>query len=164
MALAVPFLSVGPRIRKERGRLIATTSWYHRIITLGLVLRKVIIDPDRKLVVIRNRYAWFFTGTTKVPFRFVKAITYGYHDVNPEGWWAWTHDSADVFKVGLKLIDLERVHLFRFYGEGTFTNNGPMPDWMYWPEYLFDVAGDQESQSRAFVELLAKMIAVTIEP
>jgi hypothetical protein len=130
MAIPLPFLSVCPRIRKEGGRLVASTSWFLRIITLGLGLRQVIVDPKKKVVLIRSRTCWFFTSTRKVPFRFIQAVTYRYSDVNPSAYWSWTHDSTDVFSVGLKLIDLERVHLFSFYGDGTFTNTGPLPDWL----------------------------------
>jgi hypothetical protein len=54
------------------------------------------------------------------------------------------------------------VHLFHFYGEGTFVNNSPFPDWCYWEEYLLDMSGTQESESRTFVDLLQKMLNVPV--
>src|SRR5947209_15575179 len=97
MAVSLSLLSAGPHIRKERGRLVATTSWLVRVVTLGLALREVIVDPKRQVLVLRDRRAWFFRRTRKLPFRFIEAVTYGYTDVNPEEWWSWTHDSAEVF-------------------------------------------------------------------
>jgi hypothetical protein len=164
MATALPFLSICPRIHKEGGQLIASTAWFLRILSLGLGLRKVIVDPHKKVVLITGRWFWFFTTRRKVPFRFIQSITYRYSDVNPEAWWTWAHDSTDVFSAGLKLVDGERIHLFRFYGDGTFTNTGPLPDWVYWDNYLFDLSGEQEKRSRVYVELLAQMIGVSIEP
>ena len=76
--------------------------------------------------------------------------------------WAWAHDSFDQFSVGLRLYNGEDVHLFHFLGDGTFTNNSPFPDWMCWDDYLFDMSGAQEGQSRALVELLCKMVTVKV--
>jgi hypothetical protein len=66
--------------------------------------------------------------------------------------------------VGLRLQDDKFIHLFFFFGDGTFTNDGPLPDWLYWDDYLFDFTGTQEKESRGFVELLRKMIGVHVEP
>ncbi len=43
-------------------------------------------------------------------------------------------------------------------------NDGPWPDWLYWNDYLFDLSGTQERESKAFVELLSKMIGVSVVP
>lgn len=164
MALVIPGLSISPSIHKGNNRLVIDTSWTFRVMTLALGLRQVIVDPKQRVVVIYQRSFWFFKKTKTIPFAHIKAVSYNYQDVNPGASWSWGHDTTDSFTVGLKLVDFERVHLFTFFGEGPFQNNGPLPDWLYWEEYLFDVLGDQEKQSRAFVELLAKMIDVTIEP
>jgi hypothetical protein len=36
--------------------------------------------------------------------------------------------------------------------------------WLYWDEFLFDQSGTQEQESRAFVEMLSKMMGVSIIP
>jgi hypothetical protein len=56
------------------------------------------------------------------------------------------------------------VHLFSFFGDGTFTKDSPLPDWCYWDDFLFDVSGTQEQESRAFAEVLSKMVKAPIEP
>ena len=43
-------------------------------------------------------------------------------------------------------------------------DNGPLPDWLYWNEYTFDLSGSQDKESRMFVDLLSKMIGVTVVP
>ena len=74
------------------------------------------------------------------------------------------HDSVDLFSVGLRLLSGEELHLFYFYGDGTFSNDGPWPDWLYWEDYVYDMSGTQERESRAYVDLLAKMIGVPVIP
>jgi hypothetical protein len=76
----------------------------------------------------------------------------------------WAHDSVDLHSVGVRLRDGDEVHLFYFYGDGTFRNDGPWPDWLYWDHYLFDLSGTQQRESRAFVELLSKLISVSVIP
>jgi hypothetical protein len=66
--------------------------------------------------------------------------------------------------VGLRLHNLDELHLFFFYGDGTFSNDGPLPDWFYWKDYLFDLSGAQEKESRLFVDLPSKMMKVPVEP
>ncbi len=56
------------------------------------------------------------------------------------------------------------IHLFHFIGDGAFTNNSRFPDWMYRGERLLDVEGSQERESKAFVELLSKMVRVQVVP
>jgi hypothetical protein len=78
------------------------------------------------------------------------------------------HDAYDVFKVGLRLYgkggDDEHWHLFRFQGDGSWVNDSGWPDWMYWPDYLLDARGMQQSESRCFVELLARMTGAEVAP
>ncbi len=163
MAIPFRFLSLCPRIRKEEDRLVASTPWRLRLLTMGAYLRTVVVDPDRKQIVIRRRLLWFIVRKRRVPFDAVRGVTYGYRDMTPGGSWMWAHDSSDLFHVGLKLDSLDKVHLFSFFGDGTFHNDGPLPDWLYWDNYLFDMSGTQERESRAFVELLSKMIKAPVE-
>jgi hypothetical protein len=163
MACPVPWLSVCPRISKHGRRLVASTAWRLRLLTLGMLSRQVVVDPKQKMVVLRSRWLWLFARRRRIPFRFIQAVTYGYQDL-AAGWpWTWAHDSADVFRVGLRLHGLEEVHLFFFYGDGTFTNEGPLPDWFYWEDLLFDLCGTQEKESLAFVEVLSKLIGAPVE-
>jgi hypothetical protein len=39
-----------------------------------------------------------------------------------------------------------------------------LPDWLYREDYVFDFRGVQEKESRLFVELLSRRIAVPVEP
>ncbi len=154
--------SICPRVKKESGRLVARTGWRFLITTLGLIQREVICDPKNAVVLVRRRYCWFFTRRLRIPFASITAIGYGYQDLNPGKDWFWTHDSYDWFTVRLKLRSGKEMHLFHFHGDGTFTNDGPMPDWMYWDDYLFDLSGTQDRESYLFVELLSKMIGAPV--
>ncbi len=164
MALRFRFLSICPRIRRERDTLEAETAAVLQLVTLGGVYRRVVVDPRSQLVRIRRRLGWIFNTEWLIPFGTIKRITYGYEDMAFAPFFAWSYDSADLFSVGLWLNDDERIHLFHFYGDGAFTNAGPLPDWFYWQEYLFDATGTQETESRAFVDTLSRLIGVPVGP
>jgi hypothetical protein len=164
MAIPLKFLSFGPRIKKRDDKLIVSTGWPLRLVTLGTCYRRMVVDVGHKIITVRSRWLWLFGRTKCIPFQAIKAVTYGYGDASPGAELSWAHDSVDVFSVGLRLRDKTEVHLFRFWGDGTFSNDGPWPDWMYWQEYLFDTCGTQETDSRAFVNLLSKMIGVRVQP
>jgi hypothetical protein len=149
---------------KSEGQLIATSAWRLRFLTLGTVYRQVVVDPAQKVISLHRRYLWLFARTRSIPFRSIKAVTYGYQDWAMGSFELTAHKSMDLFSVGLRLQDLHEVHLFYFLGDGTFSNDGPWPDWLYWEQYLTDISGTQEKESRGFAELLGKMIGVPIIP
>src|SRR5262245_22082129 len=146
MAIAFGLLSVCPRVRKAKGKLIASTAWRLRILTLGLTLRTVVIDRIEEVVRIRRRYFWLLTRKRKIPFEAVRVVSYDYQDLSIGSLWSWAHDSLDLFSVGLRLHGGRDVHLFNFFGEGTFQNDGPLPDWWYWDDFAFDMSGTQETE------------------
>jgi hypothetical protein len=152
-----------PRIFKSKGKLVAKSSLYQRIISLGLLNRKVVVDPARRTVTISRSRFWFFRRRRRIPFDLIRAVTYGYQDWNANSL-EWGHKPEDLYEVGLRLQDRSELHLFYFYGEGEFTNQGPLPDWIYWTSFQFDTAGTQGSESRLFAETLSKILGVPIEP
>jgi hypothetical protein len=164
MAFLSRLLSVCPRLLKDGGKLIAKSAWRLRILSLGSYCRQVTIDPRKKELILRRRYGWFFSRRRRVRFQTIETVTYGYHDWALSGVFSWAHDSCDLFSVGVRMHDGEEMHLFYFYGDGTFTNNSPWPDWFYWEEYLTDLSGTQDRESKGFVELLSKMIGVSVSP
>jgi hypothetical protein len=163
MTLASSLLSLCPRVHKQGRCLVASTPWRLRLLTLGTVLRKVIVDPKQQVVWLRRRYLWLFAPRRRIAFRSIEAITYGYQDVAYSSVLSWAHDSTDLFRVGLRLHGGDEVHLFFFFGDGTFSNDGPFPDWFYWSDYLFDLCGTQDRESRVFAELLSRLTGAPIE-
>ncbi len=162
---ATRLLSVCPRLQKESGCIVATTSWRVCLLLLGMLYRRVVVDPKKRRVTIESRYLWFIKRRRSIPFSKVTAVTYGYEDLNPNSVLAYSaYNSCDLFTVGLQLNGYTQLHLFNFLGDGTFTNSGPLPDWVYWPDRVFDVSGSQERESRVFVDVLSKLIGVTVVP
>lgn len=164
MAIAHRLLSICPHIQKRDGRLIATSAWTWQLLTLGGSYRRVVVDPARKDLTIDRRMFWFFRRRRRIRFDAIEGVTYGYDDIAYTTPLTTSHESSDLFSVGLRLYSAEEVHLFHFHGEGTFSNDGPWPDWAYWEHYLLDFTGTQEPESRAFAELLSKMIGVPVMP
>lgn len=158
------FLSTGPRICKEGERIIASTGYVTRLLSFGTMFREVTVDTKMKKVRIRNRKFWFWDSTRTVGFDKIKHVTYGYRDESLGAMFSWSHDTIDSFLVGLRFINDTEMHLFTFAGEGTFTNHGPLPDWLYWEEYATDLSGAQEVESRMFIDLLSEIIGVSVVP
>jgi hypothetical protein len=154
--------SICPRIYKRHGQLVASTSFWFQIFTVGLIHKRVTVDPKEEVVRIRRRYLWLIRRNSRIPFRSIAAITYGHDDWSDN--WGWAHDSKDVYTVGLRLHSGHEKRLFYFLGDGEFENDGPLPDWWYWQEYLFDFAGMQQRESRLFVEALSKKIGAEVRP
>ena len=164
MGLVSRLLGVCPRVTQSKEKLIADTAWCVRILTAGTVYRKVVVDPKRKELTISRRYFWAFPRRRRIKFEAIEAVTYSYEDLSLDAYTSWAHDSLDLFSVGLRLHDFEDLHMFYFYGDGTFSNDGPLPDWMYWGEQLFDMSGTQERESRVFADLVSKLIGVSVVP
>ena len=157
-------LSICPRITKANGRLIARTAWCLRILFFGTFYREVTVEPHKKTVTVVSRYFWLFRRRRRIRFPAIQAVTYGYSDLSQGSVTSASRDSVDWFTVGLRFIDDSEMHLFSFLGDGTFVNESNFPDWMYWEEFLFDHTGTQEKESRVFVDLLSKLIGVTVVP
>src|SRR5437867_1647621 len=131
MALYSSLFSLCPRLTKLDGRLVASTPVRGRLLTLGLFYRQVTVDPKEQVVRLHRRHGWLFTRDWRIPFSAIQAVTYGYEDWNPFANFQWAHNSVDCFTVGLKLKNERARHLFSFFGDGTFQNDGPLPDWLY---------------------------------
>ena len=164
MAIFSSLFSVCPRVRKEEDRLVARTAWRLLVLTLGGFYRRVEVDPGKKEVTVYRRYFWVFARRRRIRFGNIEAVTYGYKDWAFGASWSWAHDSVDSYSVGLRLRNDDDLHLFSFFGDGTFQNDGPWPDWLYWDDYLLDLSGTQTQESRAFVELVSKLVGVSVVP
>lgn len=164
MAINSTLFSLGPRIRRCGRMLVATTGWRFRVLTLGTILRRIVVDVPAKTVRIQERYGWLYRRARNIRFHDIQSVLYGYDDWSFHPL-AWTYDSYDSFAVGLRLYDDREIGLFHFIGDGAFTNDSEIfPDWCYWSEFAFDLVGTQQQESRVFVELLSRMIGVTVEP
>src|SRR5436190_22646470 len=80
VAVELPFLSVCPRVRKSHGKLVAESSWYTRIVSLGCYYRKVVVDPKKEELSVHRRYFWMVRKRRRIRFGAIQAITYGYQD------------------------------------------------------------------------------------
>jgi hypothetical protein len=158
-------LSICPNISNRDGKLTAVSSWRFLLLTLGCLYRKVTVDSQRKEILIERRYGWFFPKAYRLNFSEIEAVTYGYEDLLSFNSFATgAHDGFDIFSVGLRFKNDEEWKLFNFFGEGTFSNDSPWPDWFYLDEFLFDESGTQEKESRIFVELLSRLMSVPVVP
>ncbi|HUS37686.1 MAG TPA: hypothetical protein VM680_20220 [Verrucomicrobiae bacterium] len=153
--------SITPRIRGDSGGITATTGWMAELLMLGAAFRRVRVDPVNESVTIRDRTWWFRRRERVILFGEVAGVGYGYEEWS---WGFWARNPIDCFVVSLKLKWGEEARLFNFVGDGTFTNDGPLPDWMYWKEYAFDMTGTQEQESRMFAKVLGKVLQAPLGP
>jgi hypothetical protein len=156
------FLSVTPRIGKDEEKLVAQTSPMGLLLTLTLLHRAVVVDSQKKSVIIRRRLFWFLASEKEIPFKRIASLSYDFEDWNPSTGMGFTGGTTDCFTVKLNLTNGKQVHLFHFFGEGTFVNNSIFPDWMYWSDFAFDAAGTQAEKSRAYVTVLQKLLNVPL--
>jgi len=158
------FLAICPRLKKTGDSLHIMTGVGLFVLTLGLMQRQVVIDPVRRVIVVSSRYAWFFTRHREMPFSDVEAVTYGYEELSAGSSFSWNWNSLDSFIVGLRLVDDSEFTLFTFWGEGQFNNDGPFPDWLYFCDLALDLVGSQDKESRLLVDLLSKIVDVSVVP
>lgn len=163
MPFELPFLSVCPRVEAEEGVLTATTPWLIRILTLDAYYRRVVVSRIAKSVFIERRLFWGFREHQVYEFDQIYAVTYGYQDDAIASDFT-AHDSVDDFLVGLRLHNGEELPLFRFVGDGSFTNNSSFSDVWYAEDIVTDCSGTQEEESKQFVYRLSKFIGVTVVP
>ncbi|HZT41144.1 MAG TPA: hypothetical protein VFA07_03100 [Chthonomonadaceae bacterium] len=160
-------LNARPRICKIRGTLVAKTAPHIAILTLGLKLRSVIVDPQQRAVRMFARYFWFFPRVRHIPFEVITAVLYGYSDMNPaQGMpWGTAYQEWDMFTVRLRLQNGEEPLLCRFFGQGAWVNDTVWPDWFYWENEIVAgmTQGSQESESRAYADMVSKLIGVPLE-
>jgi hypothetical protein len=161
-------LNVRPRIRKINGALVADTAPHIAVLSLGLKLRRVMLDPQMRAVRIFARYGWFFPRVRHIPFDVVECVLYTYSELNNQlnpfaGW--QEYQEQDMFTVRLRLKDGEEPVLCRFYGQGAFVNNSFLPDWMFWGDQVVAgiTQGSQESQSRLYATTVSNLLGVEIE-
>lgn len=157
--------NVRPRIRLVNGAIVATTAPHIAVLSLGLKLRKVMVDPNHRAIRIFARYAWFFTKVKRIPFEDVKYVLYKYVDASPLGGLPnTTYQEQDLFVVGVRLRNRKEHTLVRFYGQGDFANNSIMPDWVYFDQIGMSrlSQGSQEDESRLYATSVANMIGVEL--
>jgi hypothetical protein len=86
-----------PRIRKDSGRVVATTAWRVRLLLFGTVHREIVIDPTNETISVHSRYLWLIRLQRTVPFSEIQAVTYGYEDMSLGSLLFYAHDSHDWF-------------------------------------------------------------------
>lgn len=154
-----------PRISKIGNRLVATSGGRGKVLSLGLWLRTVSVDPTERVIRVNTRIGWFFPSSRTIHFDRIKEVLYAYGDMGSAATHSWnSHHSTDVFTVGLLLDTGEEIKLFRFVGEGDFYHDGTWPDWMYWDDIIQGklTSSTSDGEAMQFADMLAAMIDVPI--
>ena len=151
-----------PVVRREGSLLIIESGWRTALLTAGGRKRRVSVDPKSRIIRIQDRRFWAFTSRKVIAFDRIHEIIYSYNDMMGNDW--VSHDSEDLYKVGLWLTDDRELILFRFYGQGEFVNNSLWPDWMMWDDFLPGqiVQHNLDSEALGVAELLSAMVGVPI--
>ena len=157
-------LTVVPRISRDGAKLVGRTSVKGFLLSLTLLYRTVVVDPDGQTISISARVFWLLREVHTIPFADVEKIIYRYEDMNPASALGLSGDTKDWFSVKLRVRGDREIHLFHFFGEGGFQHGSLdwLPSWMYWSERLFDMRGTQDDDSRAFVKQLERIIGVGV--
>ncbi len=154
-----------PALRVRNGRLIAATSVKGALLTLGLNLRTVTVDPRLQMIRIASRRAWLFGSVRRIPFDAVARVIYDWTDANPfQHMPLAVYQELDLYTVSLALKNGEIVDLCRFFGLGDWVNEHFMPDWVFWDDQLAAelARGSQEEASRAFAVAISRPVGVDV--
>jgi hypothetical protein len=151
-----------PNVRCEGSLLVIESGWRTAMLTLGGRPRRVSVDRQNRIIRIQDRRFWAFTNRDVIAFDRIQEIIYSYNDALESNW--VSHDSEDIFRVGLWLKDGKELILFRFFGQGEFVNNSLWPDWMMAGDILPGqiVTHDMDSQSISLADVLSKVVGVPI--
>ena len=154
-------LTWAPHVSERGGVLVAQTSLFQMIVTLGAYRRSVTVDRRSRYVIIEQRSFWLWRIKRVIPFRAIRRIDYDYSAIatsleGTHGGSASIADEVERFDVALIIstrddvpethahLYEETVPLLSFYGDG----QGNQP-WR-----TLDLHGQQEELSRAYVERL----------
>lgn len=152
-----------PRIRILGGVLTADTMPQFAILTLGLRLRRAVVDPRLRAVHIIERYGWIVRKVRHIPFEVIVAVEFRYRNAVPLANDDGSGPRWDLFTVGLRLPQDKSIELCRFSGPA---GNAPEPpaagipteaprDWPPEPSH--------ELESRRYAEAISAMIRVPLE-
>lgn len=159
--MTVPGLSLKPWIHLEEGRLEVRTSPLLRALSLFSWCHTVEVDTRRRSIRIRTRRFWRQAQEREIPFDRIEYIDYSL-DAIPTGWSAYgATDQVESFTISLVCREpRERVPFATFSGEGSVSTGwGGM---LIGGDEMVDVQGDQESASRRLVEVLRRMVGVSV--
>ena len=155
-----PLLSLSPQVWCEGDHLYARTSLLLQTLGIFSYARTVHVDRAAKYVYIDTRYLWGLRSSTVIPFRKVERLEYRFGSV-PTSATIGGHipDQVERFRVELVLDDGEHVPLFSFRGEGSAMTGAVG---VLWGDSIADFSGDQETTSRAYVDLLQQYLGVSL--
>ena len=162
MRLLTKAFAPRPKVHVEGVLLIIESGWRTALFTLRGRHRRVSVDRKSEIIRIQDRRFWAFKNNQVITFDRIHEIIYAYSDALDSDW--VSHDTEDVYRVGLWLKDGKDLMLFRFYGIGEFVNNSLLPDWMMMDEILPGqiVTHNMESESLSIADILSTMVGVPI--
>jgi hypothetical protein len=157
-------LTFAPIVSEHDSVLRARTSPLLRALTLGAVVREVVVDRRSRYVIIEERILWLRRRRRIIPFRMIRRIAYDYDrtttSIRGTVRGAVAGDEIERFDVALMVCERddvpashahlheERVLLFSFRGEGQSQYRA------------LDLMGQQEQLSRRYVERLCALTGV----
>jgi len=151
--------NICPRVKKEGGRIIASTAIRLRFFYFWTICRRVVIDASHQKVFATSRYFWVFRQRKMVPFSQVLDVTYG-DQIAPDAEAAT--DQFNWFSVGLRMTDNSTMHLFHFIGEQTISKKSKRPSWISSDDYMAAVKNSDQTESRLYADAIARIIGVYV--
>ena len=165
--MRAPWLNFGPRVEIGETRLMARTSWQLQALALFSYCRVVVVDRAAQSIDVRRRVLWILRSVRRYPFDTFDHINYEYGSIGT--FWGLTAsgvrslDRFELFTVQLVAKRPEQtLELFSFAGDGAATTG--LSGVILAGDSPVDFEGDQEDQSRGYVELLAEFTGLPLGP
>ena len=162
----VGFLSIKPKIWMEDEVLFGRTSFIVQMLSLFSYCRFLRLSSRERTLELQVRKWWLLQECKILHFEEVDYIDYDFQSIGTS--WGISpfyferNDQVESYQVSLVLKSKEKVPLFRFSGEGSRETG-----WrgvLIGGDSLIDMAGDQDSVSRNFVDILKHILGVSIGP
>jgi hypothetical protein len=146
-----------PAVSRSGNVLVARSGWKSQFLCLGSTGRKVTVDTDQKFLRIRYRVFWFLTISKLYTFERILNVVYDYKPIWLISGW---YQERGIYTVEIRLTSGERITLFRFFDSGSFSNEGFLPDFIYWQDYMDSALtqSDQGMQADMFAHLLSGIL------
>ena len=157
--------SISPVVVAQPEFVAARTSPVAKFLTLGLSIRRVVVDGHNQKVYINARRLWFFNREREIAFSEIEKIVYRFTDLNPITALGMTGDGFESFVIKLRLHGGDVVHLFSFIGDGDFQTGWDTPSWLkgtHWFERMTDTRGRQQEDSKALIDRIHAILKVDI--
>lgn len=164
LQINLSFLSNRPSVKISAGKLVVRTGFPQELITAFLDVKRLTVIPRKRQVFYTRRLFYFKRINMSASFDEISRIDYGFSSTGTD--WGWSNsimgrqDQLESFGISLIMKDGRRFPVCAFQGEGAVCTG-----WigvLAGDDSIVDFSGTQEVDSRAFANMLSRILGVPL--